>query len=61
MQDILMRISMKYTNLPLNEVKGAINQSLKEIGEFVSADRGYIFDYDFENNIILCKYKWCRK
>lgn len=56
-----MRISMKYTNLPLNEVNGAINQSLKEIGEFVSADRGYIFDYDFENNIILCKYKWCRK
>lgn len=59
MQDILMAISSKYINLPLSEVEAAIQQSLEEMGRFVSADRVYIFDYDFEHNSCSNTYEWC--
>lgn len=61
MQKILMSISHQYINLPLNEVEVAINTSLQEMGEFVNADRVYIFDYDFEHHQASNTYEWCRK
>ena len=61
MHKILMNISSKYINVPLDEVGGAINAALGEIGEFVSADRAYVFNYDFEKNIAVNIYEWCNK
>ncbi len=60
MQKILMDISSKYINLPLGEVASAINISLQQMGEFVDADRVYIFDYHFEREICTNTYEWCR-
>lgn len=60
MQKILMAISSKYINLPLGEVESAINVSLQQMGEFVNADRVYIFDYFFEQGICVNTYEWCR-
>lgn len=60
MQKILMDISSKYINLPLGEVASAINISLQQMGEFVDADRVYIFDYHFEQEICTNTYEWCR-
>ncbi len=61
MQKILMDISSKYINLPLGEVASAINISLQQMGEFVDADRVYIFDYHFEQDICTNTYEWCRE
>lgn len=61
MQKILMDISSKYINLPLRELEPAINVSLKQMGEFVEADRVYIFDYHFEQEICTNTYEWCRE
>ncbi len=61
MQKILMDISSKYINLPLHELEPAINVSLKQMGEFVGADRVYIFDYHFEQEVCTNTYEWCRE
>jgi len=59
MQEILIKISSVYININLLEVESTIQSSLKELGEFVGADRAYIYDYDFVNNTTSNTYEWC--
>ncbi|MEO9872891.1 PAS domain-containing protein [Ekhidna sp.] len=59
MQRILIELSTKYIDLPLEEVENAINDSLRELGEFVGADRSYVFDLDKEKGICNNTYEWC--
>ena len=59
LQDILIRISMVYININLDKVEEIIQNSLKELAEFVGADRAYIFDYDFTDNTTSNTYEWC--
>jgi len=59
LQYILMKTSSKYINIPLDEVQPAIQDSLKELGEFVHADRSYVFDYDFANQTTSNTFEWC--
>ncbi|MEL7120282.1 MAG: PAS domain-containing protein, partial [Bacteroidota bacterium] len=59
MQNLLMKIASEYINIPLKKVDDAINKSLKEMGEFVDADRTYVFEYDFEKSITNSTYEWC--
>lgn len=42
-----MDISSEYINIPIEKVSQSVNKSLKEMSEFVHADRAYIFRYDF--------------
>jgi signal transduction histidine kinase len=56
---LLLDISTKCINIPIDEIENAINTSLKRIGEYVNADRAYIFKYDFEKNIGINTYEWC--
>ncbi len=56
---VLMDISSNCINIPLDEVESAIQISLEEIGKFVSADRAYIFKYDFDRRIGINTYEWC--
>lgn len=59
MQQVLMDMASAYINIPLSQVNDAINKSLEEMGEFVSADRSYIFSYDYINQITSNSYEWC--
>lgn len=59
MQSILLNISKIYINTPLSHIRNSIMRSLKELAEFVNADRSYIFDYDFINNTTTNTYEWC--
>ncbi len=61
MHEILMNISSKYSNVQLNDVENIIYETLGEIGEFICADRAYVFEYDFKKNIALNICKWCNK
>ena len=58
-QMILMNIASKYINLSLSEIDEAKGMSLKEVGEFVKADRAYIFEYDWQNKTATNTYEWC--
>ncbi len=58
-QDILMKLSTNFINIPLETLDSAINSSLALMGKFIKADRVYIFDYDFEKQQRSNTYEWC--
>ena len=58
-QDLLISISTKYINADLSNTDPLVEKSLKQIGEFVEADRSYIFSYDFVKNTTSNTYEWC--
>ena len=59
MQELIMKIAGTYINIPLKEVDAAIMTSLKEMAEFVDADRSYIFSYDFTAGTTSNTHEWC--
>ncbi|UAM98661.1 GHKL domain-containing protein [Polaribacter litorisediminis] len=61
LQDLLISISTKYINADLSDIDQLVRKSLKQIGEFVDADRSYIFSYNFRNNTTSNTYEWCAK
>jgi signal transduction histidine kinase len=61
LQELLMNISTKYINMPLETVESSIGVSLGELAEFVGADRALIFDYDFDQRVARSTHEWCRE
>nr|WP_300988371.1 response regulator [Thiocapsa sp.] len=59
LQDLLMEISATYISLPLDRVDSVIETSLGHLGDFVGADRAYLFDYDVERHIVINTHEWC--
>jgi len=58
---MLVDTATSFINLPLDEVEGAIQKSLKDLGEFVDADRSYVITYDFERATSTNTHEWCRE
>jgi len=61
MQSIILRMASDYINKPTEDVDDTINDSLKEIGEFVDADRAYVFEYDWIQDVANNTYEWCNE
>jgi PAS domain S-box-containing protein len=59
LQELLTAIADTYINAPIEELDAMINMSLKQMGEFVHADRAYIFDYDWFADVCNNTYEWC--
>lgn len=59
MRDLLMQMATEYINLHSEEMESKIEGSLKLLGEFVNADRAYIFEYNWEENTYSNTYEWC--
>lgn len=59
LQALLMKMASEYINLKTDDLKASLENSLSEIGTFVSADRAYIFDYDWVANTCSNTYEWC--
>lgn len=60
MQQIVIEMASRYINIPIDQVSQIVNESLKTVGEFISADRSAIFIYDWKNETISCEYEWTR-
>jgi PAS domain S-box-containing protein len=58
LQDLMMRISTKYINLPVDQLDQTILDSLRDIATFVKADRAYIFNYYLDQGYCEYKYEW---
>lgn len=58
MQRILIGLSTKYIDLPFDKVEQTINDSLRELGEFVKADRSFVFDFDLKKGVCNNTYEW---
>jgi len=61
LQEVLIDIASTYINLDPKDVENTIHQSLEKMGLFVSSDRAYIFDYDFEKETTSNTYEWCQE
>ena len=59
LRKLLMEIASGFINIPLEDVDMAIQKALEDLGRFVSADRSYTFDYDWENDVCNNTYEWC--
>lgn len=58
MQHIVIEMASRFINIPISQVDKAVNESLKTIGEFITADRSYIYRYNFDNETFSCEYEW---
>jgi PAS domain S-box-containing protein len=58
-QRILVEISSKYINIPIDSVNTSIDESLARIGNFVDVDRVYVFDYNYEKQTSSNLFEWC--
>lgn len=59
-QDLLLSISNRFVNIPLDAFESELNNSLKELGEFFGVDRSYVFKYDHEQETCSNTHEWCR-
>ncbi len=59
LQNILVKIASEYINLDLKDFESSVSRSLQQLGEFVNADRSYIFEYDWKNQCCNNIYEWC--
>ena len=50
-KEIMLNITTEYINAPISEIDNVINASLLEIAKFSSADRAYVFKYNYEKEI----------
>lgn len=59
LQKLLMNIATKYINIELSEIENTLNTTLGELANYVNADRAYIFEYNWEENVCNNTYEWC--
>jgi PAS domain S-box-containing protein len=59
--EFMVQMAKAFINVPVENLSEEINKALNTIGEYVDADRTYIFDYDFINNTTTNTYEWCAK
>ena len=61
LQGIILSIMEDFLSSDRSEFDKKIDSALGKLGEFVCADRVYIFDYDFENYTCSNTYEWCKE
>jgi PAS domain S-box-containing protein len=58
LQDLVMRISTKYINFPVDNLEQTVLHSLRDIANFVKADRAYVFNYRIDEGYCEYAYEW---
>jgi PAS domain S-box-containing protein len=57
--ELMVHTSTTYINISEDELHETIQLSLQKLGEFVDADRMYIFEYDWDQYTTKNTYEWC--
>jgi PAS domain S-box-containing protein len=58
-ENVIMQLSSKLTGIPLSEFSTSIHLALSQIGEFLDADRSYIFEMDPTGMMMSNTFEWC--
>lgn len=58
MQSALISIASNYINTPVEAIGDTTTKALKDIAGFISADRAYVYYYDYDKKLAVNKYKW---
>ncbi|MDP3394746.1 PAS domain S-box protein [Sediminibacterium sp.] len=61
LQSLMMKTAKTYLGVLQDDPTAAILESLEEIGRFTETDRVYIFNYDFEHQLLSNTYEWCNE
>ena len=56
---LLFRLATRFINLPVQQMEGAIDAALRDVGSFVRADRAYLFAYDLQAQTASNTHEWC--
>ena len=59
LESLLTRLSMKLISAPAAEFDSITQQALADVGEYVGADRAYLFRYDFAAGTASNTHEWC--
>lgn len=59
LMELLVFTSTSFINIPEEKLQETIQVSLKKLGEFVNADRMYVFDYNWEKQTCSNTFEWC--
>ena len=59
LQNLITKTAKDYLGGIVSDPDSAVQNSLKELGEFLEADRVYIFEYNFKKEISNNTYEWC--
>lgn len=57
--NLLVNTSTSFINIPEEKLQETIQLSLEKLGEFVRADRIYVFDYQPDEKTFTNSFKWC--
>jgi PAS domain S-box-containing protein len=57
--EVLLSISNKFIDAPIEKMDEAINSSFELIGKYMDVDRVYLIEYDWVKNINNNTYEWC--
>ncbi len=60
-QVLLLSISNRFVNIPLEYFEDALIESLNELGEFFEMDRSFVFDYNHEARTCSRAFEWSRE
>ncbi len=58
-RSLLNDIANRFINVKPAELNDVINESIKELAQFVNADRFYVITYDLENLLSSNTHEWC--
>ncbi|MFZ5628451.1 MAG: EAL domain-containing protein [Spirochaetota bacterium] len=58
-QSLLLKLANTFVSLPPHLADVAINDALKQTGEFFSVDRAYVFAYDHTRGVTSNTHEWC--
>jgi PAS domain S-box-containing protein len=56
---LIIEISSQFVNIRPAEIDGAIRDSLEKLGGFVGADRGYLFMFSNDGQVMSNTHEWC--
>lgn len=59
LEQLLLQLSMQVILSSANDLNHIINSALRDVGQFVGADRAYRFSYDFDRDLASNTHEWC--
>ncbi|HKJ78052.1 MAG TPA: PAS domain S-box protein, partial [Prolixibacteraceae bacterium] len=59
LKSLLVGLSANFIHVPVNEINHSVKKSLMKLGQFVDADRAYVFEYNFADLYCRNTFEWC--
>ncbi|MDD3078987.1 MAG: PAS domain S-box protein [Paludibacter sp.] len=57
-QNVLVNMSLNYINMKIGDINQNVFFSLRDLSQFIDAERAMIFSYDWEKKCCNCDFEW---